>query len=185
VTTAARSRVADCADEMTGLSAAGFAEAFGNLAAGVALVTADSPGGPVVAATSNVMPISTVPALFAIGLPRSGSGTDGISRSESIVLHLLTADQLELARRCQNRADASEFSWGWLSTGEPRVFGAAVWIRGEIVDRVDAGDSVLVIAHATHACYPPVGMTRDPSWPGPLVRHRDEWHRLGAPSRLP
>jgi flavin reductase (DIM6/NTAB) family NADH-FMN oxidoreductase RutF len=185
VTTATRSRVADCVDEMPGLSPAGFSEAFGNLATGIALVTADAPGGPVVAATSNVMPLSAAPALFAFGLPRGGSGTDGISRSESIVLHLLTADQLALARRCQNRADAAEFSWGWLSTGEPRVLGAAVWIRGEVVDRIEAGDSVLVIAHATHACYPPVGMTQDPSWPGPLVRHRDDWHHLGGASRLP
>jgi flavin reductase (DIM6/NTAB) family NADH-FMN oxidoreductase RutF len=177
-------RAADCVDEVTGLSPEGFTEAFGNLATGVALVTADSARGPVVAATSNVMQVSAAPALFAISLPRTDLVAEAISRSESVVVHLLTADQVGLARRCTEASGGQEFSWARLSTGEPRVLGAAVWIRGEVVDRLVAGDSTLVIAHATHACYPPVGMTRDPSWPGPLVRQGDEWHRLGGSSRV-
>ena len=180
---ATRRRAADCADELTGLSPDGFAEAFGDHAAGVALVSAETPRGAVIVVTG-VQQLSADPPLFGFTLARASRAAEGMLSAESHVLHLLTADQVGLVRKAED-ASGAQLDWGVLYTGEPFVFGAAVWIRGEVVDRIETGDSVFVIAHATHACYPPIGMTQDASWPGPLVRHRGDWHELPRATRLP
>ena len=175
---------ADCTDELPGLSPEGFAEAFGNLATGATLVTAGSLREPVVIASAQVMKVSTAPPLFAVSARRGGPAEERMLGSRSIVVHLLGADQVELARRATADPRGAGLEWGALHTGEPIVFGAAAWIRGQVIDRIETGDAALLVVHATHACYPPIGMTQAANWPGPLVRHRDDWHALGATSRL-
>ena len=177
------SRVVPCEGEAPGLSSAGFAEALSNYPAGVALMSADSVDGPVAVVTSRVMPISSEPPVFAVVVERGSHDEEAIAASESIVLHLLTAEQLELANGQPMGSEAGR-EWARLATGEPFIVGPSVWIRGQVFERLEIGDSTIVIARATHACYPPVGMTRDTTWPGPLVRHRNHWHELSIASHL-
>jgi flavin reductase (DIM6/NTAB) family NADH-FMN oxidoreductase RutF len=184
VSTVAPAR-ADCTDELPGLSPEGFAEAFGNLATGATFVTAGSPRDPVVIAGGQVMQVSTAPPLFAVSACRGRPAEERMLRARSVVLHLLGADQVDLARSAGEDPRGAALDWGSLHTGEPFVFGAAVWIRGQVIDRLETGDSALLVVHATHACYPPIGMTQAATWPGPLVRHRDDWHALARPSDSP
>jgi flavin reductase (DIM6/NTAB) family NADH-FMN oxidoreductase RutF len=167
-----------------GLSAAGFAEAFSNHAAASALVTADSEDGAVAVLTTKVMPLSSSPAVFAIALERRSSEAQALLRSESLVVHLLTADQLGVAQWRGSQFARTDLEWGRLFTGEPFVIGPPVWIRGDVLQRVETGRTTLVIVHATLASYPPTGMTRAKSWPGPLLKLRTEWHELTEASRL-
>jgi len=177
------SRVVPCSEDSPGLSGAGFAEAFSNYPMGAALVSADSIDGPIALITSRVMPISTEPPIFAVVVERGSDDDDLIAASESIVLQLLTADQLDLAiLPSTDQGKARE--WARLSTGEAFVIGPSAWVRGQVIERIEIGDSTIVTARATHACYPPVGMTRDAAWPGPLVRHRNHWHELNGASHV-
>jgi len=176
---------ADCTDEFPGLSPEGFAEAFGNLATGATLVTAGSLREPVVIASAQVMKVSTAPPLFAVSARRGRPAEERMLRSRSIVLHLLGADQVELARRATVDPRGAGLDWASVHTGEPIISGAAAWIRGQVIDRIETGDAALLVVHATHACYPPIGMTQAANWPGRLVRHREDWHVLDETSRLP
>jgi flavin reductase (DIM6/NTAB) family NADH-FMN oxidoreductase RutF len=176
---------ADCTDELPGLSPEGFAEALGNLATGATLVTAGTMREPVVIGNAQVMQVSTAPPLFAVTARRGRPAEERVLQARSVVLHLLGADQADLARHASEDPRGAGFEWGSVHTGEPIVFGTAAWIRGQVIDRIEAGDSALLVVHATHACYPPIGMTQTANWPGPLVRHRDDWHGLGDASRLP
>jgi flavin reductase (DIM6/NTAB) family NADH-FMN oxidoreductase RutF len=136
-----------------GLSAAGFAEAFANYVVGPALVTLSSAAGPVAALSSTIMRVSATPALFAIAVAHTSAERDAVAHADSLVLHFLAGEQVGLA---ESGATGLPIEWGRLYTGEPYFVGATTWIRGRVVDRVETGDSTLVIAHATHACYPPV-----------------------------
>jgi flavin reductase (DIM6/NTAB) family NADH-FMN oxidoreductase RutF len=176
---------ADCTDELPGLSPDGFAEAFGNFATGATLVTAGTAQEPVVIASAQVMQVSTAPPLFAVTARPGRPAEERVLRSRSLVLHFLGADQAGLARRATDDPRGAGLEWASVHTGEPIVVGAAAWIRGQVIDRIEAGDSALLLVHATHACYPPIGMTQTSNWPGPLVRHRNDWHGLGDASRLP
>lgn len=162
--------------------------AFRNHAAGVALVTADPGDGPVAMTATSVFSVSATPPLFVFSASQLSSATDPIVRSRSIVVHLLGADQLELAK-LGSTSGVDRFAdtslWDRLPTGEPYFPSASSWIRGEIVNKFEAGSSTLIVVHATHSQHPPVdsgdasaGAVR------PLVYHNRVWHHLGDHSSL-
>jgi flavin reductase (DIM6/NTAB) family NADH-FMN oxidoreductase RutF len=166
------------------LSPSGFVEALGNHAAGVALVTADSPDGPVAVVTTRIVQLSTAPPLLGICLTGRRADEDSVLSSTSIVLHVLTAEDLELVHLLSKNPRADGLDWRRLHTGEPVISTVAAWIRAEVVERIETGDSTLVVARPTIASYPPAAMTKLEHWPGPLVRQRNDLHRLGSQSRL-
>ncbi|MFJ4175329.1 flavin reductase family protein [Microbacterium sp. NPDC089696] len=162
--------------------------AFRNHAAGVALVTADPGDGPVAMTATSVFSVSATPPLFVFSASQLSSATSAIERAESVVVHLLGANQLHLAKLgatpgIDRFADTS--LWDRLPTGEPYFPAAPSWIRGTITNLYAAGGSSLVVVHATHSQHPPVDST-DASAEAvhPLVYHNRTWHRLGEHSAL-
>lgn len=161
------------------VSAQDFKRLFRHHAAGVAVVTADPGDGPAGLTATSLITISVEPPLLAFSLASESSATPGLRRAETVVVHLLSADDLEVARRFATSGidRFAESSWSRLATGEPLLTGLGSWLRGRVVNRMDAGGSVVV------AVQPLETQVRDDGHV-PLVYHNRSWHSLGEASRL-
>jgi flavin reductase (DIM6/NTAB) family NADH-FMN oxidoreductase RutF len=152
---------------------------------GVAIITADGPDGPVALTATSVSSISTEPPLLVFSLSSLSSATPAIVSASTIVIHLLDAHDIELARLASTSgadrfADAEQ--WTRLVTGEPVYHGARAWVRCAIVNRMSAGNSTVVAAHALQSS---IQRDVEPGAHGDaLVYHNRSWHRLGDHSRI-
>ncbi|MEV7976715.1 flavin reductase family protein [Streptomyces sp. NPDC086519] len=170
-----------------GLSADGFREAFRNHAGGVAVVTADAGRGPVALTATSVISVSATPPLLVFSVSAFSSATPTILESSSVVVHLLGAGQVDLARLCATSgADrfADTTAWTRLTTGEPYFVAAPVGIRGSIVATFAAGASTLVVVNATDAHYAPTDFAAPSDASRPLIYHNRTWHQLSELSEL-
>lgn len=177
----ATQRVAEGAFEDM-LSADRFKAAFRNHPAGVAVVTADPGEGPVGLTASSVISVSANPPLLVFSLSAFSSAAPALARAETVVVHLLGADHVHLAKTFATAGIdrfADNDSWSRLVTGEPVLAEAPTWLRGRIVQRMEAGDSTVVAVQVLQA------QTPEPEEsPDPLVYHNRAWHRLGEQSVL-
>jgi flavin reductase (DIM6/NTAB) family NADH-FMN oxidoreductase RutF len=166
--------------DLGGLSVDEFKAAFRNHPGGVAVVTADAGDGPVGLTVTSVFSVSAEPPLLVFSISGQSSSAPTIQRAETVVVHLLGADQLDVAKLfATSGVDrfADRSSWDRLITGEPYLPGAATWIRGRIVNRMEAGSSTVV---AVHALQSGIGAADT----APLVYHNRSWHHIGDHSRL-
>jgi flavin reductase (DIM6/NTAB) family NADH-FMN oxidoreductase RutF len=166
----------------TSLSASEFKGAFRNHAAGVAVITADAGGGPVGLTATSVFSVSAEPPLLVFSISDLSSSAPTLRDADSVVVHLLGADQLHIAKLCATSgidrfADTS--LWDRLPTGEPFFPAAQSWIRGTVVNRMPAGGSTVFAVHAVEASIAP-----DDLLASPLVYHNRQWHSLGDHSTL-
>jgi len=149
---------------------------------GVALITATGPDGHVALTATSVASVSAEPPLVVFSVSDLSSSTPTIRTAESVVVHLLTASELHLARLgatsgIDRFADTS--LWTTLPTGEP-VFHDTTWLRSVVVDRLAAGGATLIVAQPVESNVAArSGRSREA-----LVYHDRSWHRLGAPSRI-
>ncbi|MDQ1584446.1 MAG: hypothetical protein QOF36_2500 [Microbacteriaceae bacterium] len=166
--------------ERGGLSAAEFKLAFRNHPAGVAVITADAGDGPVGLTATSVFSVSAEPALLVFSISGQSSSAPTIHKADTVVVHLLGADQLEIAKLfATSGVDrfADRSSWDRLITGEPYLPGAPVWIRGRVINLMEAGGSTVVAVHALQADIAGAEVA-------PLVYHNRTWHHIGEHSRL-
>jgi flavin reductase (DIM6/NTAB) family NADH-FMN oxidoreductase RutF len=162
------------------LSPDDFKRAFRNHPAGVAVITADPGDGPVGLTATSVFSVSAEPPLFVFSISSTSSSAPALARADTVVVHLLGADQLAAARLFATSgvdrfADAD--SWSRLKTGEPFLHGTASWLRGRIISRMAAGNSTVIAVHAIEAA-------SDDSDAAPLVYHNRAWHSIGSHSQL-
>ncbi|MBN9171327.1 MAG: flavin reductase family protein [Microbacterium sp.] len=167
------------------LSADEFKTLFRGHPGGVAIITADGPDGPVALTATSVSSISADPPLLVFSLSSLSSATAAIVAASTIVVHLLDAEDLELARLAAT-SGADRFAdaalWTRLVTGEPVYHGARAWVRCAVVNRMSAGDSTVVVAHALQSS---IQRDIEPGAHGDaLVYHNRTWHRLGEHSRI-
>jgi len=170
------------------VTAEAFKLAFRNHAAGVAVITADAGDGPVGLTVTSVFSISVTPNLLAFSVSEHSSSTPAILKADTVVVHLLAADQLHIAKLCATSgidrfADLS--MWRKLPTGEPHFPSASVWIRARILNRIDAGRSTVMIAEAVqtkHLAAKDSATTVKDSLP--LIFHNRTWHSLSEQSRI-
>lgn len=167
------------------VSAEDFKALFRGHPGGVAVITAEGPDGPVALTASSVSSVSVDPPLLIFSTSVLSSATPAIASADTIVVHLLDADDLDLARRgatsgIDRFADAD--AWTRLATGEPVYHGVRAWVRCAVVSRMDAGSSTVIAAHALQTS---IGREVAPGEPGDaLVYHNRSWHRLSEDSRL-
>lgn len=163
-----------------GLDSDTFKAAFRSHAAGVAVITADNGDGPVGLTATSVFSVSAEPALLVFSLSDLSSSAPTIVHAETVVVHLLGVEQLDIARLCAT-SGVDRFAdtrlWDRLTTGEPYFLSAPTWIRGRIVNRMTTGTSTVVAVHALDTG------RGDPS-AAPLVYHNRSWHGLGRHSAL-
>jgi flavin reductase (DIM6/NTAB) family NADH-FMN oxidoreductase RutF len=165
---------------LAGLAPEQFKLAFRHHAAGVAVVTADAGDGPVGITATSVFSVSAEPPLLVFSISGRTSSAPTIRRADTLVVHLLGRDQLDIARLCSTSgvdrfADAA--IWDRLPTGEPYFRAPRIRIRGKVINRMEAGDSTVIAVHALDAVVPDDDHD-------PLVYHDRTWHALGEHSRL-
>ncbi|MDY0910212.1 flavin reductase family protein [Microbacterium sp. CFBP9034] len=164
------------------LGADDFKALFRGHPGGVAVITADDGRGPVALTATSVSSVSADPPLLVFSVSALSSASAAIRGSRTVIVHLLDADDLAVAKLgatsgIDRFADTSQ--WSRLVTGEPVFHGVRAWVRCDIVDRMDAGGSTVIAAHALQS-----NVARDAQGSaGALVYHDRTWHRLGEHSR--
>lgn len=164
-----------------------FKSAFRNHAGGVAVITADIGDGPVGLTATSVISVSVEPPLIVFSVSEQSSSTPTIRQADTVVIHLLGADQLAIAKLCATSgidrfADTS--LWTRLATGEPLFPSAPSWIRGKVVNSLEAGGSTVIVVQALDANSPELENSSTGHIERPLVYHNRSWHVLGEDSKL-
>lgn len=144
---------------------------------GVALITAVGPNGPVALTATSVASVSAEPPLLVFSVSSSSSSLPTLKVAETVIVHLLGADDVPLAKLgatsgIDRFADTS--LWTALVSGEP-VFHGTRWVRSRVLERVDAGGSVLIVAQAIQSN---VSATDPHPEPVGLAYVNRTWHRL-------
>jgi flavin reductase (DIM6/NTAB) family NADH-FMN oxidoreductase RutF len=169
--------LANGASQVTG----DFKAAFGGHPAGVSIITADIGTGPVGITASSVASVSAEPPILAFSLASQSGSAAAIAVADTLVVHLLTAGDLELARTFAS-ATTERFTgamvWTRLESGEPLLMHGGFALRCQVLSRTPAGGSLLVAAAVVEVIAPE---TLD----DPLVYHRRVFHGLGPHSALP
>ena len=166
-----------------------FKAAFGGHPAGVSIITADSATGPVGITASSVASVSAEPPLLAFSLAASSGSAAALAVASSVVVHLLTTDDLDLAKTFAN-SNSERFTgtmpWTRLETGEPLLVHGGYALRCKILSRTPAGGSLLLAAQVLEIMTPGRNAKSVPVSPGAaMVYHSRNFHALGEHSMMP
>ncbi|MFH8486808.1 flavin reductase family protein [Streptomyces longisporoflavus] len=146
---------------------------FRQHAAGVAVITAQGPAGPVGFTATSLVSVSAEPPMLSFGIGTGASSWPAVSEAEHVGVHILGEHQLDLASTFA-RSGADRFGAGtrWYEgpEGVPVLDGTLAWLVCRVAARVPAGDHRIVLAEAV------VG---DPSGVGrPLLYHQGRFNAL-------
>lgn len=158
-----------------------FKAAFRYHPAGVALISANSEGRLAAITATSLASLSAVPPLCTFSISDLSSNAPVFRAASSVVLHLLDASNLDLARLgAASGADrfADERQWSLLATGEP-VFRGTRWLRSRVIERVRAGSATLFVVEALE-----IGGGRKEGPASGLVYLARTWHRVDDASIL-
>lgn len=168
------------------VSADDFKAAFRNHPAGVSVITADLGDGPVGLTATSVFSVSANPPLLVFSLSTHSSSGVLLRQAETVVVHLLGVEQIELAKTFSTSgidrfADAA--TWSRLVTGEPFLPAARTWMRGKVVSQMAAGDSTVIAVQVLQVNVPSLSHTNAQE-SRPLVYHNRTWHCLSEASSV-
>ena len=155
-----------------------FKEAFRWHPGGVALVTADAGDGPAALTATSVTSVSMHPPVLMFSVSRHSSSKATLDLTKSIVIHFLSADDIELAKLgATSGIDrfADTDVWTRLPTGEPVFTQVAIWLKADVLKRTDVAGSTIMICQVTE--HPlEAGVVRSSG--GSLAYVDRAWHRL-------
>lgn len=155
----------------TGLDADRFRGLLRRQASTVTVVTAA--GLPPVGFTAtSFTSVSLRPPIVSFCLNRDSSSWPTVARAGHVAVHLLGADQRDVARRFATSGIdrfAEPTAWRIGPHGVPVLDGALAWLLCRVLDRVVAGDHAVVLAEAL------VGEHGDGA---PLLYHDGRYARL-------
>lgn len=182
----ARSIHATAMRETFPVNAEAFRAIFRHHPGGAALITAYANDRHAAMTVSSLSSVSADPPMIMFSVSAQSSSAPILARSETVAVHMIDADRLDLARLgATSGIDrfAEEHRWIALPSGE-RVFPEAlVWFRARIERRIEVGGSTVCIAQAVESNVPedPEALTHGAE----LVYVNRAWHRLlGAHSRI-
>ncbi|GAA1347825.1 flavin reductase family protein [Arthrobacter koreensis] len=156
-----------------------FKNAFRGHPAGVAIITAAGAEGPVGLTASSVSSVSAVPPILAFSLASTEGSAGVIASADTIVVHLLGAENAELAALFAARGTerfGRDLPWSTLPGGEPLLEGVPRALLCRILSRTQAGSSTLIAAEVLEIHTGPAS--------APLVYHDRTYHHLGDHSTL-
>lgn len=164
------------------LSGEEFTRAFRHYPGGVAVITADSPDGPIALTATSVISVSATPPLLAFSISHRASTAASIRNAHSYVVHFLGRDQLGIAQLCAT-SGVDRFAdtglWERLPTGEPYFPSATAWVAGTRIDQLDAGTASIILLRATTS-----KVDAEAADSLPLVYFNRGWHHLGEHSQV-
>lgn len=167
------------------ITAEDFKFAFRHHPAGVGIITADVGDGPVAMTVSSLASVGINPPSLVFSASPLSSSTQTICSAETVVVHLLASDQVELAKLgATSGVDrfGDDVDWARLPTGEPYYPNANSWLRGRVVKRIDVSGSTLIVVEAIEAKPRDEAERTEAS---PLVYHNRKWFALGEHAVLP
>jgi flavin reductase (DIM6/NTAB) family NADH-FMN oxidoreductase RutF len=127
----------------------GLRRLFRRHAAAIAVITGTDQGTPVGLLATSLASVSTEPPLLSFNVSRGSSSWPALSTAEHIGVHILHADQEELARRFA-RSGADRFGaptvWEFGPYRVPLLDGCAAASVAVVQQRVSAGDHVIIVA---------------------------------------
>ncbi|MCK1818705.1 flavin reductase family protein [Streptomyces sp. XM83C] len=146
---------------------------FRRHAAGVAVITARGPEGPVGFTATSLTSVSAEPPMLSFGIGLGASAWPAIARADHVGVHILGEHQQELAALFA-RSGADRFGaptvWHDGPEGVPVLDGVQAWLVARVVTRVPAGDHRIVLAEV---------LLGDASGPGrPLLYHQGRFTAL-------
>lgn len=127
----------------------GLKAAFRVHPAGVAIITAMTPDGPVGLTASSVASVAVDPAAIVFSVTRATGSAGAILSAESFVVHLIDDEHSALAMSfAVSGADRFTDDQGWstMPTGEPYLREARAALRCHPTTTVRVGSSTVVIA---------------------------------------
>ncbi len=122
---------------------------------------------------SSVASVAVDPPTLAFSVT-GGRSASHIAAAQTIVVHLVGVDQVELVRTFADPSAprfTDSMDWEVLPTGEPLLREADWALRCEIIHRAPLGGSVLLAARVLE-------IRSNPSGSAPLVYHNREFHTL-------
>ncbi|MFC3298087.1 flavin reductase [Arthrobacter agilis] len=159
-----------------------FKDAFRAHPAGIAVITALGAGGPVGLTASSVTSVSADPPVLAFSVSTASASAAVLVDAGTLVVHLLGADQLGIARLFATRG-ADRFgpatAWHALPTGEPLLTEAPWALRCHILHRLPVGGSMILAAEVLS-----IEQAGDDAGIAPLVYHNRSYHRLDDQSLM-
>ncbi|WFR74344.1 flavin reductase family protein [Prescottella defluvii] len=153
-----------------------FRRAFRGHPAGVTIITAHSHCGPVGLTSSSVSSVSADPPIVCFSFQSLRGSAAAIADAPCLLVHLLTAENVALARRFAAPGTAARFGpstpWSPLPTGEPVLHGTGPVLRCSPLTTVAAGPALVVTA-AVNAVLPAESLA------APLVYQDRRYHCVG------
>ncbi len=139
---------------MTGLPARevvaeGFKSAFREHPAGIALITASTPEGPVGLTASSVASVGLDPVALTFSVTRATGSAGALLAADTILVHLLDSRHVEIATQFSftgGERFTTEQGWETLTTGEPHLPGVRAALRCRAIQVTPVGASSAVIA---------------------------------------
>lgn len=159
----------------------GFRRAFRGHPAGVAIITAQGATGPVGITSSSVTSISADPAVLGFSLQTLRGSAAEIAAATNILVHLLTADNVALARRFATAGSARfgvDTAWSALESGEPFLHGTGTVLQCTPLTRTEVGPALVVTAAVEE-------VRAADSLAAPLVYQDRTYHCVSAWTALP
>lgn len=141
-----------------------FRSALGRFATGVTVITAfDAHGAPLGLTVNSFNAVSLDPPLILWSLAKKSSSLGGIIAADRYTIHVLGAQQTDLARRFATGTHADRFDGIALTRspgGSPMLdLPVAAWFECEPHSSLPAGDHVILVARVTqcrHTDTPPL-----------------------------
>ena len=155
--------------------AAGLKDAFRTHPAGIALITAQTPAGPVGLTASSVASVGLDPAALAFSVTRATGSAGGLLQASSYLVHLLDEPQLGIAQQFAvtgGERFTEEQGWEYLESGEPFLPGTRAALRCRTLQSVGVGASTLVVAEVLDV--------RLGAPAAPLIYRDRAFHALGS-----
>ncbi|MCT2591371.1 flavin reductase family protein [Streptomyces sp. N2-109] len=123
--------------------------AFREHPAGVAVITAPGPSGPVGFTATSVSSVAADPPLLSFGIGTGSSSWPAFAEAAHVGVHILGEARREMAATFA-RSGADRFApptrWHHGPMGVPVLEGVSAWLVCRVTARVPAGDHQLVLA---------------------------------------
>ena len=166
-------------EELPYASAEDLRRTFRRHAAGVAVFTPNSASGPVGFTVTSLASVSADPPRVSFNIAHTASSWPAISLTRYVGIHLLGAEQADLAARFA-RSGADRFAeptvWAPGPRRVPVIDGCVSWLVGAVEDRLAVGDHSIIVVKVLH-----LGGREDVA--APLLYHDGAFRQLADPSR--